>query len=58
MPLTSKIEHLHPAEYQGYTNQAEQDSASAFQTRVTAVDYSGECEVFATTRMGCGEPFL
>lgn len=49
MPLTSKIGHLRPAEYQGYTNHVEQDPASPFETRLTAVDYSGECEVFATT---------
>jgi hypothetical protein len=49
MPIPFKIEQLRPAESQGYTNQVAQDPASPFETRLTAVDYSGECEVFAVT---------
>ena len=47
--MTSKIEHLRPAKYQGYTSHVEQEPTSPFETRLTVVDYPGECEVFANT---------
>jgi hypothetical protein len=49
MPSTFRIQNLRPVQYQGYTSHVEQQPASPFQTRLTAVDYSGECEVFVTT---------
>jgi hypothetical protein len=46
MSVTFRIQNLRPAEYLGYTRPEEQSLSSPFKVRLSAVDYSGECEVF------------